>query len=111
MFEYKLICHLHHRPLGVLALRAWRGVSLGGSSTLETGMWDVMHFPFSLESPRFKPRRRYVFSMDVARALVQVNAIAPLKFMPNEDSTFGFWVMNMDLRKASGRFRACVVEK
>ena len=41
----------------------------------------------------------YVFSMDVAKALVQVNRLAPLKFMPNEDSTFGFWVMGMDLRK------------
>lgn len=41
----------------------------------------------------------YVFSMDVAKALVQVNQLAPLKFMPNEDSTFGFWVMGMDLRK------------
>ena len=42
--------------------------------------------------------RRYVFSTDVARALVETNAIAPLKFMPNEDATFGFWVMGMDLR-------------
>ena len=42
--------------------------------------------------------RRYVFSADVARALHEVNAIAPLKFMPNEDATFGFWVMGMDLR-------------
>ena len=41
---------------------------------------------------------RYVFSADVARALHEVNAIAPLKFMPNEDATFGFWVMGMDLR-------------
>ncbi len=41
----------------------------------------------------------YIFSMDVAKALVQVNRLAPLKFMPNEDSTFGFWVMGMDLRK------------
>ena len=36
--------------------------------------------------------------MDVARALVETNTIAPLKFMPNEDATFGFWVMGMDLR-------------
>lgn len=41
---------------------------------------------------------RYIFSADVARALHEVNAIAPLKFMPNEDATFGFWVMGMDLR-------------
>ncbi len=39
-----------------------------------------------------------MFSMDVARALVETNALAPLKFMPNEDATFGFWVMGMDLR-------------
>ena len=39
-----------------------------------------------------------MFSADVARALVETNAIAPLKFMPNEDATFGFWVMGMDLR-------------
>ena len=37
--------------------------------------------------------RRYAFSSDVARALVETHAIAPLKFMPNEDATFGFWVM------------------
>ena len=43
-------------------------------------------------------RHRYVFSTDVARALVETNAIAPLKFMPNEDATFGFWVMGMNLR-------------
>ena len=43
--------------------------------------------------------RRYVFSTDVARALVETNAIAPLKFMPNEDATFGFWVMGMNLRR------------
>jgi hypothetical protein len=36
---------------------------------------------------------RYAFSSDVARALVETHAIAPLKFMPNEDATFGFWVM------------------
>jgi len=36
--------------------------------------------------------------MDAARALVETNALAPLKFMPNEDATFGFWVMGMDLR-------------
>jgi hypothetical protein len=24
---------------------------------------------------------------------VETHAIAPLKFMPNEDATFGFWVM------------------
>ena len=42
---------------------------------------------------------RYVFSTDVARALVETNAIAPLKFMPNEDATFGFWVMGMNLRR------------
>ena len=41
----------------------------------------------------------YVVSMDVARALVETNAIAPLKFMPNEDATFGFWVMGMNLRR------------
>ena len=41
--------------------------------------------------------RRYVFSLDVARALVETNAIAPLKFMPNEDATFGFWVRGMYL--------------
>jgi len=40
-----------------------------------------------------------VFSTDVARALVETNAIAPLKFMPNEDATFGFWVMGMNLRR------------
>lgn len=40
---------------------------------------------------------RYVFSSDVARALYDVHSIAPLKFMPNEDATFGFWVMGMDL--------------
>ena len=39
-----------------------------------------------------------MFSADVARALVETNSIAPLKFMPNEDATFGFWVMGMDLR-------------
>lgn len=38
-------------------------------------------------------RCSYVFSSDVARALVETHAIAPLKFMPNEDATFGFWVM------------------
>jgi hypothetical protein len=38
-------------------------------------------------------RHRYAFSSDVARALVETHAIAPLKFMPNEDATFGFWVM------------------
>lgn len=37
--------------------------------------------------------------MDVARALVETNEIAPLKFMPNEDATFGFWVMGMNLRR------------
>jgi hypothetical protein len=37
--------------------------------------------------------------MDVANALVEVNSIAPLKFMPNEDATFGFWVMGMNLRR------------
>lgn len=42
---------------------------------------------------------RYVFSSDVARALVETHAIAPLKFMPNEDATFGFWVMGMNLRR------------
>ena len=40
-----------------------------------------------------------MFSTDVARALVETNAIAPLKFMPNEDATFGFWVMGMNLRR------------
>lgn len=37
--------------------------------------------------------------MDVARALVETNRVAPLKFMPNEDATFGFWVMGMNLRR------------
>ena len=41
---------------------------------------------------------RYIFSADVAAALHEVHAIAPLKFMPNEDATFGFWVMGMDLQ-------------
>ena len=44
-------------------------------------------------------RRRYIFSADVARALHEVHTIAPLKFMPNEDATFGFWVMGLDLRR------------
>ncbi len=30
---------------------------------------------------------------------METNAIAPLKFMPNEDATFGFWVMGMNLRR------------
>ena len=42
---------------------------------------------------------RYVFSHDVAKALVETHGIAPLKFMPNEDATFGFWVMGMNLRR------------
>ena len=41
---------------------------------------------------------RYVFSADVGRALHDINGNVPLKFMPNEDATFGFWVMGMDLR-------------
>jgi len=27
-----------------------------------------------------------------------MNSISPLKLMPNEDATFGFWVMGMQLR-------------
>lgn len=41
---------------------------------------------------------RYAFSFDVAQKLHELNSIAPLKLMPNEDATFGFWVMGMQLR-------------
>jgi hypothetical protein len=27
-----------------------------------------------------------------------MNSISPLKLMPNEDATFGFWVMGLQLR-------------
>ena len=41
---------------------------------------------------------RYAFSFDVAQTLHEMNSISPLKLMPNEDATFGFWVMGMQLR-------------
>ena len=41
---------------------------------------------------------RYAFSFDVARKLHELNGVASLKLMPNEDATFGFWVMGMQLR-------------
>jgi len=41
---------------------------------------------------------RYAFSFDVAQTLHKMNSISPLKLMPNEDATFGFWVMGLQLR-------------
>ena len=41
---------------------------------------------------------RYVFSFDVAETLHSMHSVSPLKLMPNEDATFGFWVMGMQLR-------------
>ncbi|KAL0018949.1 hypothetical protein WJX77_003320 [Trebouxia sp. C0004] len=40
----------------------------------------------------------YAFSFDVAQTLHKMNSISPLKLMPNEDATFGFWVMGLQLR-------------
>ena len=54
--------------------------------------------PCHMDDRKLHRECRYVFSADVAQALVETNTIAPLKFMPNEDATFGFWVMGMDLR-------------
>ena len=34
---------------------------------------------------------RYVFSLSVAQSLHALNQVSPLKLMPNEDATFGFW--------------------
>ncbi len=34
---------------------------------------------------------RYVFSYGVAQSLHALNQVSPLKLMPNEDATFGFW--------------------
>lgn len=42
---------------------------------------------------------RYVFSFDIAEALHKLHSQAPLKLMPNEDATLGFWLMGMQLRR------------
>lgn len=75
----------------------------GSNHSISTWNWPYNRFPdldcsIYLQDLNTDCVCRYAFSFDVAQKLHELNSIAPLKLMPNEDATFGFWVMGMQLR-------------